>query len=114
VVVTLVQMEDGVRNELTRFYSNELRPYLEQAGNKERSIAERTVSSLMFKNLRTVLPEVVHPVVAHLENICEEKRELDHQARLHRLLHGWLFVHVPLSFALLLLGAVHAIVALQY
>jgi hypothetical protein len=29
-------------------------------------------------------------------------------------MHGWLLVHVPLSMALLLLGAVHAVVALRY
>jgi hypothetical protein len=33
---------------------------------------------------------------------------------LHRWLHGWLLLHVPLSLALLLLGAVHAIIALRY
>ena len=35
VVVTTVQMEEDVRNELTRFYDHDLRPYLEQAGGKE-------------------------------------------------------------------------------
>ena len=29
-------------------------------------------------------------------------------------MHGWLLVHVPLSMALLLLGAVHAVIALRY
>jgi hypothetical protein len=33
---------------------------------------------------------------------------------MHRLLHGWLLVHVPLSYAVLLLGAIHAVVALRY
>jgi hypothetical protein len=49
-----------------------------------------------------------------LEGICEEKRQLDQQRRLHRLLHGWLLFHVPASYALLLLGTVHAVVALRY
>jgi len=39
---------------------------------------------------------------------------LTRQARLHRWLHAWLLVHVPLSIALILLGAVHAVVALRY
>lgn len=113
-VVTLVQMEEDVRNELTRFYDDQLRPYLEQEGGKGRSIADRTTSNAMFANLRTLLPDVIHPIVADLESICEEKRELDHQIRLHRLLHGWLLIHLPLSLALLLMGAFHAVIALRY
>src|SRR5256885_402739 len=34
VIVTLVQMEEDIRNELTRFYNNELRPFLEKSGGK--------------------------------------------------------------------------------
>ena len=113
-VVTLVQMEEDVRNELTRFYDDQLRPYLEKEGGKGLSIADRTTSTAMFANLRTLLPDVIHPIVADLESICEEKRELDHQLRLHRLLHGWLLIHLPLSLALLLMGAFHAVIALRY
>jgi len=113
-VVTLVQMEEDVRNELTRFYDDQLRPYLETEGGKGRSIADRTTSAAMFANLRTLLPDVIHPIVSDLESICEEKRELDHQIRLHRLLHGWLLIHLPLSLALLLMGAFHAVIALRY
>jgi hypothetical protein len=56
----------------------------------------------------------LHPNIDDLENICEEKRQLDKQSRLHKILHGWLLVHVPLSYALILLGAWHAIVALRF
>jgi hypothetical protein len=114
VVVTVVQMENEVREELTRFYDSELRPYIEKEGGKGCAIAMRQTSMAMFANLRTLLPDVIHPVVSDLESICEEKRELDHQIRMHRILHGWLFIHVPLSLALLLMGAVHAVIALRY
>jgi len=114
VIVTLVQMEEDVRNELTRFYNNELRPYLEKSGGKRCEIADRTNAVAMFANLRTLLPDEIHPVIADLEGICEEKRELDQQIVLHRLLHGWLFIHAPLSLALLIMGAIHAVIALRY
>jgi hypothetical protein len=114
VVVTVVQMENEVREELTRFYDSELRPYIEKEGGKGCAIAMRQTSMAMFANLRTLLPDVIHPVVSDLESICEEKRELDHQIRMHRILHGWLFIHVPLSLALLLMGVVHAVIALRY
>jgi hypothetical protein len=114
IVVTTVQLEEEARNELTLFYNHDLRPYLEQPGGKGCTIADRTLSAAMFGNMRTRLPSVIHPVVADLESICEEKRQLDYQMRMHRMLHGWLLVHLPLSLALLLMGAVHAVVALRY
>ena len=57
---------------------------------------------------------MLHESVAELESICEERRQLADQKRLHHWLHGWLLIHVPLSLALLLLGAVHAVIALRY
>ena len=36
------------------------------------------------------------------------------ESRLHKVLHGWLLVHIPLCYAVLLLGAVHAVVALKF
>jgi len=64
--------------------------------------------------LRTVLPLETHDAVKSLEAICEEERQLRRQTRLHHWLHGWLMLHIPLSFALLLLGCVHAFMALRY
>src|SRR5207237_1122135 len=84
VIVTLVQMEPDVRDELTRFYSKEMRAFIEKQGGKGCAIAERSNSTAMFDNLKTLLPEAIHPLVNDLESICEEKRELDRQIVLHR------------------------------
>jgi hypothetical protein len=67
-----------------------------------------------FGHLRTIMPVAAHQVLADLESICEERRQLMVQRRLHRWLHTWLVVHVPLSFALLVLTAVHAVLSLRY
>jgi hypothetical protein len=64
--------------------------------------------------LRTVLPSDAHDATRKLEEICEEERQLRRQVRMHHWQHGWLLLHVPLSLALLLLGCVHAIMALRY
>jgi len=53
-------------------------------------------------------------VLRDLEEICEERRQFLVQRRLHLWLHSWLLVHVPLSFALLVLAAVHAVLSLRY
>ena len=61
-----------------------------------------------------IMPVAVHDVLRDLEEICEERRQLLVQRRLHLWLHGWLMVHVPVSFAFLVLIAVHAVLAIRY
>ncbi len=68
----------------------------------------------MFQSLRTSLPVPLHETISEVESICDERRQLDQQKRLHHWLHGWLFLHVPLSLALLLLSAVHVVMAVRY
>ena len=46
--------------------------------------------------------------------MCEERRLLREQERMHFWLHSWLLVHVPLSAALLVLGAAHVVMSLYY
>ena len=64
--------------------------------------------------LRSLAPAAFRGVLDDLESICEEQRQLTRQRRLYHFLHAWLLVHVPLSIVLLLLGGVHAIMALRY
>jgi hypothetical protein len=52
--------------------------------------------------------------VGELEAICDERFQLAHQKRLHLVLHGWVLVHAPLSFAVVLMSVVHAVMALRY
>jgi hypothetical protein len=98
---------------LVAFYEREIRPYLEHAPRRT-TLSDRAQSERAFSAARLLLPPVLHPAVDDLESICEEERQLARQARLHRWLHAWLLVHVPLSIALVLLGAVHAVIALRY
>ncbi|MEO6876232.1 MAG: hypothetical protein ABI222_15550 [Opitutaceae bacterium] len=53
-------------------------------------------------------------VAAELREWIEAKRNLDTQLFGQRLLKLWLFVHIPASFSLLLLGLVHGLIALRY
>jgi hypothetical protein len=67
-----------------------------------------------FGHLRTVMPVAAHDVLRDLEEICEERRQLMVERRMHLWLHTWLLAHVPLSFAFLVLTAVHAALSLRY
>ncbi len=95
-------------------YADKVQPYLLRPGNFKHELANAQTSAKIFQTVRQMSAGMIDPFVDDLENICDEKRQLDKQARLHKILHGWLFVHLPLSWALLVLGAVHAVIALRY
>ncbi len=113
-VATGLNVDEEASSDLREFFEHKMRPFLQRAGAHKLEIADGSTSQAMFRQLRTLLPVSLHATVDDLENICEEKRELDQQTIYHRILHGWLLVHIPLSYAVLLLGAIHAVVALRY
>jgi hypothetical protein len=99
---------------LRRFYLDEMRPFLEGRKQGGQRLADAAKASSAFAGLRTLLPAPAHSTLADLEDICDEARQLTRQERLHRWLHGWLLLHVPLSLALIFLGSIHAVMALRY
>ena len=99
---------------LRRFYTQELRPYLENPRKRGQRLAGAEKAKMAFAGLRTLTPAAGHATLQDLEDICDEARQLLRQERLHRWLHGWLLMHIPISLALIVLGAVHAVVALRY
>ncbi len=98
---------------LCRFYLGDLRPYLEHP-KRRMALSDSGRASSFFASVRTLMPSSAHATIDDLEDICEEARQLSLQERMHRWLHGWLLVHIPLSFALILLGVVHAVMALRF
>jgi hypothetical protein len=99
---------------LRRFYLHEMRPFLERPKQRGQRLGDAAKASGAFAGLRTLLPASAQVTLADLEDICDEARQLTRQERLHHWLHGWLLLHIPLSLALILLGAIHAIMALRY
>ena len=99
---------------LRRFYLDEMRPFLARPKQRGQRLADTDKARAVFSGLRTMLPGTAHATLADLEDICDEARQLTRQERLHHWLHGWLLLHIPLSLALILLGAIHAVVALRY
>jgi hypothetical protein len=114
VAVQIVALTQEATAALSNFYVREMRPFLQNEGGERHPLADTSSARAMFAELRTVLPLEAHDSVKGLEDICEEERQLRRQTRLHHWLHGWLMLHIPLSFALLLLGCVHAFMALRY
>jgi hypothetical protein len=116
VVLTYLGAVPEINTELAEFnaaFESEVKPYL-TGEQKHSPLRSRAYSGDFFRKLRELLPERARPTAIALEEICEEKRQLDRQRMLHRVLHVWLFCHIPLSLALIVLGFVHAIGALRY
>jgi hypothetical protein len=111
---TTVAVLDDRAAPLRNFFEQELKPFLESPGARGHALGNEAQSRSAFAQLRTLVPPAFHTTVEDLESICEEERQLSLQARLHMWLHGWLLLHVPVSLALILLGVVHAVMALRY
>jgi hypothetical protein len=110
----IVLLSEEESAPLRRFYMNEVRPFLERAKLRGQRLGDTAKAGSAFAGLRTLLPTAAHVTLAYLEDICDEARQLTRQERLHHWLHGWLLLHIPLSLALILLGAVHAVIAPRY
>lgn len=67
-----------------------------------------------FASLRRFLNEREMAIAAQLEELAEAKRNLDYQLAGQRLLKLWLFIHVPLTYGLVVLIAAHVWLVLHY
>jgi hypothetical protein len=101
-------------DELTRFYDREVKPYLAGSAKNPATLVEDQTASLLFDLRRESTPLALQETLDQWERICADARRLYAQRRVHRLLHGWLIVHVPLSAALVVLVLVHAVMAIRY
>ena len=52
--------------------------------------------------------------VDQMEQWCTDRREMDLQMKLHHWLHGWLLLHVPFSFALLVMTVWHIYIVFTF
>jgi hypothetical protein len=110
----IVLLSEEESKPLRLFYFSEMRAFLEAPAWQRQSLGDPERAKNAFAALRRMMPPVAHPALDDLLSICDETRQLMRQERLHRWLHGWLLTHIPLSLALILLGAIHAFMALRY
>src|SRR5579859_3141242 len=110
----ILLLSENESEPLRSFYVLEVQPFLERPRERGLRLSDAARAASAFTALRTLLPAAAHGTVSDLEDICDEARQLLKQERMHRWLHGWLLLHIPLSLALILLGAVHAVMALRW
>jgi hypothetical protein len=111
-----IALEDlSPSDELQDFYEKQLRPFLSQDYPRDSPLADPLRAQQTFAGMLAWPGVRARPdAVAQLETLCTERRQLAEEERLHRWLHGWLVVHVPLSFVLVILAAAHAFFSMYY
>jgi hypothetical protein len=97
---------------LVEFIERQILPFLEAKRADRHPLANPRFSEDTFRFVKLRVAEAYRARVEEIQGWCDERRMLGRQARMHHWLHGWLFVHVPLSFLLILLTAWHAFVTL--
>jgi hypothetical protein len=108
VVATDVLQEEV----LAGFIEQRLLPYLRAGRGDLYRLGQAREADDIFSHLKLRVDEMYRPRVDEMRRWCEERRLTDTQVRMQHWLHGWLFVHVPFSFLLLLMTVWHAFVTL--
>jgi len=96
------------------FLDRQVLPYLRSGRRGEFGLGKTQFSEDAFRFVKLHVAVPYRGLVEEIQTWCDERRLLDLETKLHHWLHAWLFVHVPLSFVLLILTAWHAFVTLFY
>jgi hypothetical protein len=116
---------------LLEFYEKELLPFLAGAplplwralylrvarlllGGDQGVLDSPTLAKTEFLKLRGGIDPSAHGVVDALERICERRRQLACQSRLHAVLHLWRLIHLPATAALLVTLAAHIYYGMKF
>jgi hypothetical protein len=97
---------------LAQFLDNECLPFLAAKRADRMPLSESGTAAGIFRALRLSVAADSRPKVDLLERCCRERGWMDLQTKYQHWLHGWLLVHVPVSFLLLLMTLWHAFVTL--
>jgi len=106
--------EDSSLEVLAQFLDDDCLPYLSAERGHHLRLGDSSLAPGIFRTVKISVAADWRPKVDILEQWCKERRWMDRQTRFQHLLHGWLLIHVPLSFALLIFTAWHAWVGLRY
>jgi len=104
---------------LSEFYFEHLRHYLEERSGilQTFGIEKRRTSYRLLKELDSCMryfSEEEKAIAVELREWIATKENLDFQEASQRILKGWLFVHIPLTTSLILLGIAHGVLAVIY
>ena len=99
--------------ELKAFYLKTVRPFLANSSRGNSPLAQADRRRAAFEQMRVDLPSELHGVLDQLEQFCYERSQLHRLRTIHRWLHGWQYLHVPVSASLLVLFIIHVVISLR-
>ena len=97
---------------LADFIERQLLPYLQARRGEKFRLGNPRYADDTFRHLKLRVAGPYQERVEEMQGWCDERRLLDMQTRLQHWMHGWLLIHAPLSFVLILLTGWHAFVTL--
>lgn len=95
---------------ILEFLDEECIPYLEASRNAatRMRLGNLRAGDDLFRLLRLNASDNFRSKLDELQSWCDDRRLMDLQTKMHHWLHGWLLIHVPVSFALLVFTFWHA------
>jgi hypothetical protein len=96
------------------FFRDHVDPYLTAKSGTSLPLGRTGKARALFHELKLRIKPETHIAIERLQELCDQRRQFDLQARLHRLLHFWMAAHLALSVAVLVLMFVHAYLGLEY
>lgn len=96
---------------ILRMIDQEVMPFLKPKILRRSRLYREPVSDKLFKLIAQEVPPDLRAPVDRINEICGEKRRLNVQTRMQHLLWGWVLVHAPTSFLLIIVTIWHALVA---
>ncbi|MDX1945977.1 MAG: hypothetical protein SFU86_11315 [Pirellulaceae bacterium] len=100
--------------ELERALQNDVLEFLRTGHGEGGRLGSVSRLKWYFDDLREHVRPEAREVVEQLRALCERRRQLNLQSKIHFWLHCWLSVHLPLSVALVWLLVGHVVGALVY
>ena len=100
-------------DELKTFYLKSVRPFLGLSSSPNAPLSRADSRRAAFRKMRSDLPSELHQPLDQLEEFCDRRSQLHRLMTIHRWLHGWLYLHVPVSAALLILFVAHVVTSLR-
>ena len=98
---------------LMAFYTREVRPFLEYGSRGRSALRRETDARSRFHMARKDASPALASAWRQLADACAERREYLQIVRLHRLMYGWLYLHVPATVVTLVLLVFHIVMTFR-
>jgi len=117
-VLALKSITDAKSSTIADFYSSELKAFFDHRHNVGLHLFEvrRPLNRLLNKinDLNRYLNESERATLNELAGLVRQKDGLDYHYSLQLLLRLWLFVHIPLTYSLLLFAVAHIVLVFAF